>query len=153
MKCHRDAHGDGYGDPAVTEEQPGTCAKGWVSTGTDCFDGSADVHPGQTSFFATGVKIGARLSFDYDCDGREEEATPAEPHASFPSCDFAGLAHGGCLERGSGYLAVDPPRVGGGVDDFCGSSYIAGRCAGLIGASCDAQGATDTTLRPPIACR
>jgi hypothetical protein len=70
---YQDADGDGYGNKngvLGTTAQAG-CAgappSGFVADNTDCDDGDANVHPGQTSYFGTASKgIG---TFDYDCDG------------------------------------------------------------------------------------
>jgi len=48
----------------------GAPPKGFVADNTDCDDGDANVHPGQTGWFAkASLGIG---TFDYDCDGTVE---------------------------------------------------------------------------------
>ncbi len=153
VTCHRDADGDGFGDPVVVEKQAGGCATGWVTDATDCFDGSADVHPGQSAFFEKGYTKGGVVSFDYDCSGSEEEASPKRPRAGKPYCEWVGTVNGGCLERESGYLPATPVRQGTNINKYCGStSYEAARCAGVLGLSCNTVVATDITLRPAIQC-
>lgn len=62
---HLDGDGDGYGDPTVVSW--GCSAPAFhVDDASDCYDGSADAHPGQRGFF---VEHRGDGSFDYDCDG------------------------------------------------------------------------------------
>jgi hypothetical protein len=44
--CYRDADGDGYGNPAVSQDFPGGCAAGWVLDNTDCNDNNIAINPG-----------------------------------------------------------------------------------------------------------
>lgn len=108
-----DGDGDGFGGTTVGMQ----CAESaqWTTVGGDCDDGNADVHPNQTSFFATGYVPSGKtdISFDYDCDGKETESG-ASPKAA---CQVQNLA---CV--GSGYLPAMPARTGQGVDAFCGST-------------------------------
>ena len=52
------------------------CSGRWTATrpvdatNTDCGDGNADVHPGQTAYFTTAIP-GEPGNFDYDCNGTE----------------------------------------------------------------------------------
>ena len=57
---------------------------GFVADNTDCDDGDANVHPGQTDYFGTASKgIG---TFDYDCDGTSTKEFPEYPGASCTFC-------------------------------------------------------------------
>lgn len=76
---YRDGDGDGYGGTQTVN----ACAAppGFVGVGGDCHDGNRSVHPGQTAEFASPfATMGSTLlSFDYDCNGKEESvaSTPA----------------------------------------------------------------------------
>jgi hypothetical protein len=63
---YRDSDGDGFGD-ATSSITSCSQPSGYVADSTDCYDRSADAHPGQTQAFATDRGDG---SFDYDCDGK-----------------------------------------------------------------------------------
>ncbi len=88
VAAEEDADGDGYAPVGVT-----ACSGGFPAT--DCYDGSADVHPGQTAYFSTpyctnGITTPElcsgetwacgsclfpsylRASWDYDCNGATE---------------------------------------------------------------------------------
>ncbi len=62
---YRDADGDGYGNPSVTQSSC-TQPAGYVANNTDCYDGNILAHPGQTNYYTTNRGDG---SFDYDCNG------------------------------------------------------------------------------------
>src|SRR5207249_284482 len=63
---HRDADGDGYGNPTVTAPTcDGSIPAGYVSDNTDCNDVRADVHPGTADTNCNGV--------DENCDGTADE--------------------------------------------------------------------------------
>jgi hypothetical protein len=90
---YRDADGDTFGNASGTiaagTATPGCMGvappAGFVADKTDCDDGDANVHPGQTTFFGTASKgIG---TFDYDCDKTIEKQTPEYPGAL---CRFCG---------------------------------------------------------------
>ncbi|MEB2312324.1 MAG: hypothetical protein OZ928_10775 [Polyangiaceae bacterium] len=74
---HYDADGDGYAGTSATKDVPGCdnlqpapiSGKKFYKTATDCDDGNADVHPGQTAWFDQAT---ARGSWDYDCSGANE---------------------------------------------------------------------------------
>ncbi|NOY92805.1 MAG: hypothetical protein GXP55_16570 [Deltaproteobacteria bacterium] len=68
---YADTDGDGFGDPGVVTN---ACAapSGFVANNTDCADGDANAHPGQTAWFTariTGSFLSDPLNYDYDCDG------------------------------------------------------------------------------------
>jgi hypothetical protein len=71
--CYRDADGDGYGAESSSMTVCGACPSGYIERGGDCYDSSAEVHPGQTKYFETGHGGG---TFDYDCDGQQEPQYP-----------------------------------------------------------------------------
>lgn len=51
---------------ATTTGVNGLARRRFTVSGTDCYDDNANVHPGQTAYFATNRGDG---SFDYNCDG------------------------------------------------------------------------------------
>ncbi len=63
---HRDADGDGYGDPNDSRNDVCVQPEGWVKDGTDCDDATATTHPGAEEV-CNGV--------DDDCDGEIDEGT------------------------------------------------------------------------------
>jgi hypothetical protein len=77
---YQDADGDGYGNAtgAIPATAMAGCAgsppTGYVADNTDCDDGDANVHPGQTAFFGDPSK--GKGIFDYNCDGIKEKETP-----------------------------------------------------------------------------
>ncbi|HVU50052.1 MAG TPA: hypothetical protein VHL80_05170 [Polyangia bacterium] len=95
---YRDADGDGYGNASGTIAL-GTAAAGcmgstppagFVADNSDCDDGDANVHPGQTAFFTT-ASAGLHI-WDYDCDKTILKQTPEYPGGM---CKFCGPV-GGC---------------------------------------------------------
>jgi hypothetical protein len=86
---HRDADGDGWGDPAETWESC-TGPEGWVEDGTDCDDSDPDVNPGadETCFTA----------WDDDCDGSANDPGAEDCVDFFRDADGDGYAGDGlCL--------------------------------------------------------
>jgi hypothetical protein len=73
--CYRDADGDGYGDPTVTDASGCTsCPTGYVSNNTDCNDVptyGSNYHPGQTNCFPTDLGGG----WDYNCNGSTDPSS------------------------------------------------------------------------------
>ncbi|MEM9071723.1 MAG: MopE-related protein, partial [Myxococcota bacterium] len=78
-----DCDGDGFAADtagAVTDCVPPpvvdcewTSTRPASATTTDCYDGNADVFPGQERYFSTAhTRLGGSRSFDYNCDGDEE---------------------------------------------------------------------------------
>jgi hypothetical protein len=96
---YQDADGDGFGNKSgvvggtsVTAKAgcAGAAPPGYVADNTDCDDGDANVHPGQTAYFgAASIGIG---TFDYNCDGAQQKETPEYPGGV---CHFCG-AVGSC---------------------------------------------------------
>lgn len=64
---YQDADGDGYGNAEETTEAC-TTPSGYVSTGTDCNDNDATIHPGRTELCD---------DKDNNCDGQVDEGCPA----------------------------------------------------------------------------
>jgi hypothetical protein len=62
----------------------GSPPTGFVADHTDCDDNNANAHPNQTSFFGTARANG---TYDYDCNGSEDEQTPEYVGGS---CKFCG---------------------------------------------------------------
>lgn len=77
--CYRDGDDDGFG--TVSDWScAAACSGDWVSRPGDCCDLDGAVHPGATAW-QTGPyncgEDGLTPSFDYDCDGTEEQEYPA----------------------------------------------------------------------------
>ena len=79
---YRDMDGDGYGNINVTTSAC-SAPSGYVADDTDCYDGNYDAHPGQTGWFPTNRGDG---SFDYNCDGVEEEQVPSTAPNTVNGC-------------------------------------------------------------------
>lgn len=115
-----DGDGDRVGRSSGAVTACSAPATGWVTTGGDCNDDNALVHPANPdppNFAATGyVTSGSTTSFDYDCDGFE---TPdPSQFGSAPNC--SGLALGNCA--GAGFVATS--RTGTGTNAICGSTTL-----------------------------
>ena len=129
---YQDADGDGYGNKngttAAGTAMPGCVGSppaGFVADNSDCDDGDASVHPGQTGWFTTASKgIG---TFDYDCDGTVVKEFPQYPGASCSFCPDACTA--GCSAATS---------------STCASATAQASLA------CNSTGTCLTTIRPPI---
>jgi hypothetical protein len=97
---YRDADGDGYGAGAPI----GMCATaGYVLNNTDCYDGNANAHPGQTACFTTNRGDG---SFDYNCDSSSSACNPltysgvASQNSLDSQCAFTDYGKGYCNYAG-----------------------------------------------------
>lgn len=117
---YKDGDGDGVGvSGAATKACPGAPPAGHAAVAGDCHDGNANVRPTQQSYIERGYTpaTGAGLSFDYNCNGIEEER-PGTPHLT------------ACTEdcTGEGFGPVLPVRSGPGVNPYCGSTTYY-RCA------------------------
>jgi hypothetical protein len=132
-----DVDQDGYGEPGsrtVACEPPGAdwLAEISATTCTDCFDQSADVHPGSTICAIDGyVAGGAPPSFDTNCDGVETECG-----AKAGQCGGIGVC------SGAGYMPA-----GGGQNPYCGSKSYQ-NCSGL-----DCKASTQSLPNEPLGCR
>ncbi|HEY8041540.1 MAG TPA: hypothetical protein VIF15_17155 [Polyangiaceae bacterium] len=72
------------------QDGDGHLAAGSICGGDDCCDSDAEVHPGQTSYFATQSACGG---FDYDCDGKlSPQFGPVSCQWSTFSCSGDGFA-------------------------------------------------------------
>ncbi len=110
---YRDNDGDGYG---VTSDTKLACNQaaagaGWASLAGDCHDGNQDVRPGQAGYFGAPYTTPAGApSYDYDCNGVEEEEAGTTHFVSCKSC------------ANEGFTKAFSDRLGAGVNDFCGST-------------------------------
>ena len=104
---YRDADGDGYGNKsglvsagtAIAGCTGATPPSGFVADNTDCDDGDANVHPGQTGYFGTVSK--GTGTFDYDCDGTPTKEFPEYPGASCTFCPSCSACAPGSTTCGS----------------------------------------------------
>lgn len=120
---YRDADGDGYGNKngtiAAGTAKPGCVAAppvGFVADNTDCFDDasrpiSAQVHPGQSTYFAAAYDTGSGTSYDYDCDGSLAKETPEYPGGT---CGFCRVGRIGALCSQSTTCATVGEKAGFG---------------------------------------
>jgi len=120
LTWYQDLDGDGWGVDSETIEAcepPGTL---WSLQSGDCDDANDKVYPGQTEYFTQGYvhSVTSEISFDYDCDGKEENQN--EPTSSQAECHAQSI--GKCT--GTGYLPVNPARPGASVNQFCGSTTL-----------------------------
>jgi hypothetical protein len=101
---YHDGDSDGYGDPTDTVCRE-TCPEGYVGNDDDCCDSIADVNPAQTSFFDTAYSCGGLTdSFDYNCDGTEEQRW-----TTMGSCSTG--SDGSCVGT-EGWHGSTPPDCG-----------------------------------------
>lgn len=118
-KWYRDEDDDKVG--GATTKSACVAPAGYVATGGDCLDTNRLVFPGQPSMFGTAYTNAAGAqSFDYDCNGVENEGASPPPHwlGCGVTCNSTGFTPGAS-------------RPGAGVDLYCGSTafhvcYIAG---------------------------
>jgi hypothetical protein len=107
---YADSDADGYGDRngtiAAGTAKAGCAGSappaGFVADNTDCDDKDGNVHPGQTAYFGTVSK--GTGTFDYDCDGTLQKATPEYPGASCtfcPGCSACGPGASTCASSGA----------------------------------------------------
>jgi hypothetical protein len=118
----------------------------------DCLDNNRQVSPAQTGCFAVPYARpnGGGDSFDYNCDGKEEECRQSQK-ATGPTCTLGA----GAVCAGSGYLPNTnrPIPSGSSLNPYCGSSRwrqctLAGSLdAGTIGCAAVIQ------QKEPIDCR
>lgn len=108
---YRDADGDGYGDPNLTEcwcQPGGSTGEFSVGNANDCYDGSAQAQPGQTGYFSVHRGDG---SFDYNCDN-----TQSKEFNISGSCNGYGSSIGDCTLNTAGWDGSVPPC--GGVSNY-----------------------------------
>lgn len=110
---YRDTDGDGYGDPATTQDAASPSA-GWVLDNSDCADMDASVHPGA-------VDVPDAASIDANCDGVDGDISRAIFVDSAAGNDsFAGTIAAPVQTIGAGLIAAaeggnDHVYVAGGV--------------------------------------
>ncbi len=106
VDCRPDLDADGYGDEGVVVTTC-SCPPRHTTVGGDCYDSDTDpvaasVSPEQTMFFAVPwCSAAGACSFDYDCDGREEQVSTLV----FGRCRLLTLER---LCLGSGWLTAVP---------------------------------------------
>jgi hypothetical protein len=90
--------------------------------GKDCCDTDAKAHPGQAAWFTAQDNC---MSFDYDCDGKEEHEYPASLTCGYvwslgciPSCSGTSCVCGG-VSCSTGYVGPDPGCGVGAEYDQC----------------------------------
>lgn len=109
---YKDGDGDGWGDVAGGTTRQCAASTGWALNAGDCQDGDPRVFPGQKSYFPGWYRAAnGQPSFDYDCNGVEQDP-PGTPH-------FAGCLEPEC--KGEGFGPAGSGRTGAGVNDYCGS--------------------------------
>jgi hypothetical protein len=151
--CHDEDH-DGYGNMDSSTWVKSCTSPGdhWIentsaSSCADCDDADANVHPGSNYCGATGYPVGngGNVSFDYNCDGNEEECGNNQ-HATPPE----GCVHasGSATCDGSGYLPSGRAVTSSSQDAYCGSTNY--RICTLAAAGC-----TSTVVNNynPITCK
>lgn len=106
---YRDADGDGIGGTEAKSacKSPGD---GWVTKNGDCNDGDKNVFPGQTSYFGQPYQKDGATSYDYDCNGNEEQASPERTAAA--TCT---LLEDKSSCTGSGYVVTPGNALCGAV--------------------------------------
>jgi len=92
-----DNDGDGFG--ATTAQQvctDGTLPAGYETAGNDCHDGNFNVNP-EASYYSTPytTETGGQ-SYDYNCDGTEEQYITATSKSYLSLCEWVG---GSCQRR------------------------------------------------------
>jgi hypothetical protein len=158
---YQDADVDGYGNRAGTiaaATAKAACAgappPGFVADNTDCDDGDANVHPGQTNFF--GVSSKGVGTFDFDCSGSVEKESPEYPAATCKFCGPVGMCEvtrASCTVAGQqAYLSCALgtticAQVGTKLSacSFCGRGLLGSRDVGFTTAVACGVTATFTT--------
>jgi hypothetical protein len=130
---------DGFGRADAVRFACTPPSGGWAAQHGDCDDTSADVFPGQTSYFGVAYSGPHGDSFDYDCSGSEDP----DPAAGGRAPDCAALGALDC--RGSGFAATG--RTGSGINPLCGSKQKIECTSALL--AC----AATTSSASPAKCR
>lgn len=71
-----DADSDGYASQTLSQSLTGTTRRNTVTAVTDCGDGDANAHPGQTTYYTTtfnNTVSADTTSYDWNCDGSETQ--------------------------------------------------------------------------------
>lgn len=98
----------------------------------DCLDTNDKVKPGQSAFFFTGyTSASGSLSYDYDCNDKEERE-PTKPGGDCTVC------------RVGDYLKISRPTAPPSNDLYCGSTS---RIAGCSSSSCSITSASTLGCR------
>ncbi|MDO8623444.1 MAG: DUF4215 domain-containing protein [archaeon] len=121
--CYIDADNDGYTGSSGTK-----ICKASASLGNDCLDSNANVHPGQTQYFAVQRGDG---SFDYDCDenvNKKLSATSGTPGYEEGICNSVTS----CSGTGTCSVCPDAPYHYIGctyeTNKNCGQMFIPNYC-------------------------
>ena len=130
---YKDEDSDGFGKTTETVlacfPPPGK----WSVLSGDCRDDLPNVKPysmgspDPPQYSGTGYSDNGKpqgISFDYDCTGAEE-ADPTNSYPAEPDCPNILNC------SGVGYIAVNPPRTGAGINPRCGSVTLK-RCQVLL---------------------
>lgn len=109
LNGYADNDGDGYGAGTVHSLCSGdTLAPPYVADNTDCYDLNANAYPGQTAYFTSSRGDG---SFDYNCDGSQEQQ-----YTGITTCDFHQTNPNTCAAAALGWISSVPAcGVSGGV--------------------------------------
>jgi hypothetical protein len=132
-----DADRDGYGTGAATGAAC-TPPEGNATKLGDCLDSDARVHPGQTTFYGAGYTSAAgMLSYDYNCNGTEEDQGP----------------RGMCAATCAVGYAPGAKRLTPGANEYCGSTSFVTGCSGTSGGSGSGSGSCQFSATAPDGCR
>ena len=139
VEWHRDFDGDGYGHPTETACLCAKAAPYTATTGDDCNDGLASIHPGAPE---------ACNQFDDDCDGEVDEVGATGCYAWLKDADQDGYGITGTSQCSCQPSEPWTATIGGDCDDTDGkvSPSAAEICNGKDD-DCDGQideGQTDT---------
>jgi hypothetical protein len=139
--CH-DRDGDGYGDPDESRVDCDSPGDKWTEACNDCRDDNALVHPDAVCHEGGFTLIdGVAVSFDYDCDGHEDEC------GDVAKADAEGCGIKGPLScAGSGYLPNPDRAAGADQNAYCGTTSY--RNCVSVGIPCVAQ----TVTKPAVEC-
>ncbi len=134
LPYYTDGDADGYGTTLAGSAC--TPPPGNAPNGGDCLDTNAKVYPGNKTFFATGYTMGAtKTSYDYDCNGVEEEASQS---------------HGTCASPCSYGYVPGTRTPGPGVSMYCGSVTAVSYCSS---GSASGSAACSTSSSNALGCR
>ena len=109
VNYYRDGDGDNYGDPLLSEcwcQPGGTTGEFDVTNNTDCYDGNANAHPGQQSYFSLHRGDG---SFNYDCSvDSSGNPTIQQEFTIMGACNSWSSSIGDCTMNTAGWGASIP---------------------------------------------